>query len=464
MTKIPHDRAIDSTLNMLREGYNFIWNRCRRFGSDIFQTRIMGQRAICIHGPEAAELFYDELKFQRRNAIPRRVVTSLFGKNALHTLDGEEHLNRKAAFLALMSPVSLAKLMDETTRQWRAAILHWERKDRVLLFDETQRILTRAMCAWTGVPLPESDAPRRARDFSRMVDAFGGVGPRLWNGKLARIATQAWVERIIESVRRGQIQVDPISALAIMAFHRRLDGRLLDTKTAAVELINVIRLTVAVSWYITFAALALHQHPASQKRIMAEPAGTGEYTDLFMQEVRRFYPFTPYLGALVRKSFEWKGHLFKPGTLVLLDVHGTNHDPRIWEQPDEFWPERFQRWEGSAYNFIPQGGGPRVHGHRCPGEWITMQNVALALHFLTRTITYDIPKQDLRFDITRMPTAPRSGFMMRNVRATAALNQEIPKLPSLTAAHDAEIAEARGEVGMKAYESYTHQGHWRRPA
>jgi hypothetical protein len=63
-----------------------------------------------------------------------------------------------------------------------------------------------------------------------------------------------------------------------------------------------------------------------------------------------------------------------------------------------------------------------------------------------------------------MPTAPRSGFMMRNVRATAALNQEIPKLPSLTAAHDAEIAEARGEVGMKAYESYTHQGHWRRPA
>ncbi|HZU32571.1 MAG TPA: cytochrome P450, partial [Candidatus Angelobacter sp.] len=429
MTQIPRDPAIDSTLNMLREGYDFIWNRCRRFGSDIFQTRILGQRTICIHGPEAAELFYDESKFQRRNAIPRRVVTSLFGKNALHTLEGEEHRNRKAAFLALMSPASLARLMDETAQQWRMAIHRWENQECVVLFDETQRILTRAMCAWTGVPLPEAEAPRRARDFSRMVDAFGGVGPRLWNGKLARIATQAWIGRIIESVRRGQMQVDAESALGIMASHRGLNGRLLDTKTAAVELINVIRPTVAVSWYITFAALALHQHPASRRRILEESAGHGEYTDLFMQEVRRFYPFTPYLGALVRKSFEWKGHHFQKGRLVLLDVHGTDHDPRIWEQPHEFWPERFQRWNGSAYNFIPQGGGPRVQGHRCPGEWITMHNVALALHFLTRTITYDVPKQDLRFDITRMPTAPRSGFVMRNVRATAALHQEVPRYP-----------------------------------
>src|SRR5690348_1825865 len=31
----------------LREGYAFISNRCRRFGSDLFQTRLMLTRAVC---------------------------------------------------------------------------------------------------------------------------------------------------------------------------------------------------------------------------------------------------------------------------------------------------------------------------------------------------------------------------------------------------------------------------------
>jgi fatty-acid peroxygenase len=455
MSPIPRDQAFDSTLSLLREGYDFIWNRCRRFDSDLFAARIMGQKAVCIHGAEAAELFYDESKFQRRNAIPRRVVTSLFGKHALHTLDGDEHRNRKAAFLALMSPANMARLSDETARQWRMAIRRWEHQDRVLLFDETQQILTRAICAWTGVPLSEREVRRRSRDLARMVDAFGGVGPRLWNGKLARMDTEAWISDVIEDVRSGQIRADPLSALGIMSFHRGLDGRLLATRTAAVELINVIRPTVAISWYITFAALALHQYPHTRERLLASAPGHSEYADLFMQEVRRFYPFAPILGALVRQPFEWRGHNFKPGTLVLLDVHGTNHDPKLWGQPGEFRPERFQHWDGSAYNFIPQGGGTRL-GHRCPGEWITMHNVVLALHFLTRTMNYDVPPQDLGFNLSRMPTYPRSRFIMRNIRANASLHEETPRFPSITAAHDAVAAQDQGDVGTEAYERYAH--------
>src|SRR3954462_884760 len=107
MASTPRDRPFDSTFAILREGYEFIWNRCRRLQTDLFTARILGQRAVCIHGAEAAAIFYDEGKFQRRGALPRRVVTSLFGKKAVHTLDGDAHRERKAAFLSLMSPASL---------------------------------------------------------------------------------------------------------------------------------------------------------------------------------------------------------------------------------------------------------------------------------------------------------------------------------------------------------------------
>ncbi len=150
MAQIPRDPAFDSTLFMLKEGYNFIWNRCRRFESDLFLTRIMGQQTVCIHGREAAELFYDESKLQRRLSLPRRVVTSLFGKNAIHTLDDQAHRHRKTAFLALMTPASLEGLMNEMAQQWRLAIRRWEQADSVVLFDEAQRVLTRSICAWAA--------------------------------------------------------------------------------------------------------------------------------------------------------------------------------------------------------------------------------------------------------------------------------------------------------------------------
>jgi cytochrome P450 len=90
----------------------------------------------------------------------------------------------------------------------------------------------------------------------------------------------------------------------------------LGEEDAAVELINVLRPTVAVARFITFAALALHEHPGARQKLQE---GDEEYLERFVQEVRRFYPFFPLVGGRARKDFEWRGHRFEEGTWVLLD-------------------------------------------------------------------------------------------------------------------------------------------------
>jgi fatty-acid peroxygenase len=448
MNTIPVDPTIDATIGMLVDGYEYIARRCKAFQSDLFRTRVMGKPAVCIHGREAAQLFYDEEKLQRHGAVPRRVVTSLFGKKAIHTLDGDAHHARKAMFLSLMTPENLEGLMHETARQWRMGIHRWEAAPSIVLFDEAQRVLATATCLWAGVPLERERVERRAHDFAAMVDAFGGVGPRLWKGKLARMRTERWLTRLVREVRAGKHRVDVQSALYVIANFRDRRGKKLSAKLAAIELMNVIRPTVAVAWYVAFAAHAIHAHPECREKLANDDVGehAGRYTDMFMQEVRRYYPFTPYLGARVRSSFDWKGHHFEPKTLVLLDVYGTDRDPRWWQAPDEFRPERFAQGHTDAFDFIPQGGGSRL-GHRCPGEWITMHNVTLALHFLTRCISYDVPdNQDLRLDLSRMPTRPSSGVVLSRVRASTALYEPAPRLPSLTAAREGMAAERAGEV------------------
>ena len=60
------------------------------------------------------------------------------------------------------------------------------------------------------------------------------------------------------------------------------------------------------------------------------------------------------------------------GTLLVLDVWGTNNDPRVWHEPRTFDPGRQARTPVTAYNLVPQGGGDRHTGHRCPGEDLTL--------------------------------------------------------------------------------------------
>ena len=118
----------------------------------------------------------------------------------------------------------------------------------------------------------------------------------------------------------------------------------------------------------------------------------------------------------MRHDFEWKGYHFPPGRRVILDLYGTNHDARTWDAPGEFRPERFRRWDGSPFNFIPQGGGVHSINHRCPGEWIAIELMKVASDVLAKRITYDVPEQDLRIDRSRLPALPRSRFMISNVR------------------------------------------------
>lgn len=415
----------DSTLALLRDPYGFISRECRRLGSDLFATRLLLGQTICLTGPEAAELFYDPDRFVRHGAMPGRIQKTLTGEDGVQGLDGEAHRARKAMFMSLMTSEYIARLVEQSAEEWRTSARRWmATRGRVVLYDELHGMLTRAVCAWAGVPLPEAEAARRTRQLTVLFDHAGAVGPPYWGSRLARRWANRWVASVVERVRAGEIQPPPGSAAAVVAAYREPNGELLSPQIAAVELLNVLRPTVAISVFITFAAHALHQYPDCRRQLQREDGGKEEGEDnvrCFVQEVRRFYPFFPTAAARVRRDFEWRGYRFAAGTRTLLDLHGTNHDPRTWQEPEAFRPERFRHWDGSPFNFIPQGGGDHFLGHRCAGEWVTVELMKVAVDFLARRLAYDVPgQQDLRITRSRMPALPRSRFVIANVREQAA--------------------------------------------
>lgn len=415
MPQIPRDKNPDSTLALMSDPYGFISKRCRRYRSDLFETRLLLQKTICMTGPEAAELFYDPSRFVRSGAPPGRVEKTLFGQGGVQGLDDEAHRHRKRMFMSLMTPEQIGRLAETTAEWWRTYARRWSSMDEVVLYDELHALLTRSACAWAGVPLKESEVGLRTRELTALFDYAGSVGPKHWWSRLARKRADRWIASLVDEIRAGRLGSPEQSAAHMIAWHRDPNGQLLSRDVAAVELLNVLRPTVAVAVYITFVAHALHQYPKCRRKL---ETGEDGYAELFVQEVRRLYPFFPSVMARVRNAFEWKGYHFPQRRRVVLDLYGTNHDVRTWDAPAEFRPERFRQWDESAFDFIPQGGGNHHTNHRYPGEWITIELMKVALDMLAKRLNYDVPEQDLWVDYSRLPALPRSRLVIKNVRRT----------------------------------------------
>lgn len=415
MDTMPSDTALDSSLTLLAEGYEFIPTRCARHGSDVFATRLLFEPTICLRGADAAELVSDVDRFSRADAAPDRLVKTLFGQGGVQALDGEAHRVRKQLFLSLMGPDAIADLVTLVDGEWRARAERWRDRERVVLLDEATTMLTRAVCAWSGVPLPEEQVELRTADLAAMIDAAGGIGWRYVRGRIARERGNRWAASLVRAARAGRLEPGPHTALARVAEHVDADGTRLTEQEAAVELLNVIRPTVAIARYLVFVAMAMHRHPDAREQLRTRPADD-PYVDWFVHEVRRDYPFFPFVAARVRRDFDWRGHRFPQGTRVLLDLYGTNHHAASWPDPDRFAPSRFAEWTPNAYDLIPQGAGDHLANHRCAGEWVTIAVMRHAARFLACELDYEVPPQDLSMRLSRMPAIPRSRFVLTEVR------------------------------------------------
>lgn len=404
---------MESTPGIALKGYSYFYEQFVQKKTDILQTRLFLKKAIVMRGERAAEIFYDKDLFIRKEATPKRFQKTLLGEGGVQGLDGTEHTHRKKMFMDVMNEDSLDRLEDFFEEHLERAIGNWEKQQEISFFEEIEEVLLRASCDWVGVPLREKEVEKHRGELSQMIDGAGGFGARHHKARKARRSAEKWIMKLVAEKRKKEKRSPGTSILSQFSFHRDLNGKLLKKRIVAVEILNLIRPIVAIARYITFAALALHEHPQYHERLKKD---TGKLDLYFVQEVRRFYPFFPFVAARVKEEFEWNGIKFPKNRRVLLDLYATQHHEDIWPNPGAFYAERFATWNGSAFNFIPQGGGDFIKNHRCAGEWITINLTRLALDHLVARMEYEVPDQDLKIDLSRIPAIPKSHFKMQNIR------------------------------------------------
>ncbi len=403
---IPGLPTPDSSLGFLRDGYLFGTRRFERVRGDAFRTRLLGQPVTVMRGADAARTFYEGGRFGRERAMPASVLHLLQDDGSVQSLDGTAHLERKRLFLEQLSTTeSLERARRLLVEEWPAIA-----GDHVVLYERINMVLTRVALRWVGINPDRVDLPALTTQLTAMIENAGRFGPENWAARTMRRSTEAWARRVVAAERTALTGHDTI--LGRISSYTE-DGDVLSPEVAAVELLNVLRPTVAIGRYIVFAALALHRRPGWRR---AFASGELDRIRGFVDEVRRFYPFFPVIGGRALRGFTWHGHDFRTGDWVLLDLYGTNHDERLWPDAGRFQPKRFDSFNGDRNALIPQGGGEQETGHRCPGEQATIDLMEQAVVLLATT-HYRVPEQDLRVSLRHFPALPESGFIMEGVRA-----------------------------------------------
>ncbi|GAA1907003.1 hypothetical protein [Lapillicoccus jejuensis] len=119
--------------------------------------RFLGKPAALVRGADGARTFYDTNLFARTGAVPAIIARPLFGRGAVHGLDGDPHRFRKAVFLEVLNHSSVAALAQVTAAQWRRTVSSWEAGSRHDVFTEAVAALGRGAFEWSGSAVRPDD-------------------------------------------------------------------------------------------------------------------------------------------------------------------------------------------------------------------------------------------------------------------------------------------------------------------
>lgn len=125
------------------------------------------------------------------------------------------------------------------------------------------------------------------------------------------------------------------------------------------------------------------------------------YLKAVVKEIFRLHPVGAFLIPHVSlEDTQVQGYHIPKNTRVLINTYALGRNPKVWERPTEFWPERFLEenveLSDGELRIVPFGAGRRG----CPGATLGSSVVLLGLARLIQGFDWTVPKNMTKLDLT----------------------------------------------------------------
>lgn len=238
-----------------------------------------------------------------------------------------------------------------------------------------------------AVPLLNQHAARRGLSPVRVPASWPTPANRA--ARQAQQALSALVERLVR--KRVGIQADDLLGRLVEATDPET-GEGMSTEDVRDEvLIFLVAGYETTASVLAFTLYLLGAHPEVQERarrevkeVIGERAPAADdvqaltYTTQVIDEALRLYPPLHTIPRRSAAADELHGHPIPAGHIVAVSTWGIHRNPKVWTDPHDFRPERFEAAaaaERDRYAFLAFGGGPRT----CIGLHFARTELAVAV-------------------------------------------------------------------------------------
>jgi cytochrome P450/NADPH-cytochrome P450 reductase len=407
------------------------FQRLQKLYGDIYRLTILGRKVVIVSSQEIVNFVCDESKFDKKVAEPVKELRNA-GGDGLFTAHTSEP-NWKLAHKILMpafGPQAIRDMFPSMMDICSQLILRWERfsGEEIDVSDNLTRLTldTLALCSF-NYRFNSFYQEKLHRFVDSMINILKESGRRiqrfsLQNTLMIRTSRQyfddiAYLHNLCdEIVQQRRENPNDINDL----LNRMIHGKDPDTGyQLSDENIRYQMITFLVAGHettsglLSFTLYYLLKNPQALQKARAEVDQYDEitvntlnklkYLDAVLKETLRLQPTAP-LFALQSKEETIVlpgGYEVGHDDSILVLLHELHRDPKIWDRPEEFLPERML--DGGYENLPPNAWKPFGNGQRgCIGRPFAWQESLLSIALILKHFHMEFvdPSYDLRLKQT----------------------------------------------------------------
>ncbi len=383
----------------------WVMDRCaRRIGESFTLTfSPSGMKLVLISDPQDVKTLFTAPPELAPSGTGNSPIRPVMGERSVLVLTGPEHLRQRKLLLPPFHGERMREYERTIVDATRADMAGWPLGEPMRLQERTRAITLEVILrAVFGVEAERMDPMR---------DAIAGLLAPMHSLRLVWLALRRMsLERPTGAIGRALDQLDQTiyaelarrrvqqdlaertDILSLLMQARDEDGEPMTDEELRDELVTLLLAgheTTATS--VAWAIERLVRHPQKLARLVAEidadPDGGERYATAVVNETLRVRPVVPIVARMLTEDFELAGRRLPAGTRVMPSIYLTNRNPRVYEAPDEFRPERFLEATPDTFSWIPFGGGIR----RCIGASFAQLEMKLMLRTMLGELAPSLP-------------------------------------------------------------------------
>src|SRR5580693_5520590 len=389
----------------------WVMDRCaQRLGEAITLTFApSGLQLVMLSDPDAVKTLFTAPPDVAPSAAGTSPLAPVVGRSSVLVLTGPEHMRQRKLLLPPFHGERMREYEDTIVQATRRDMAGWTLGRPMRLQSHTRQITLEVILqAVFGVEAERMDPLQQA--ITALFEPLGVTAT------LRAVVSRPSMERptgalgqaldrldalIYSEIERRRAQSDlerRADILSLLALARDEDGLQMTDAELRDELVTLLLAgheTTATS--VAWAIERLVRHPHKLQRLLAEidaaaDGGGDEYLTAVVNETLRVRPVVPVVARMLTQELHVGGYRLPEGTRVVPSIYLTNRNPRVYERPAEFLPERFLGNAGgraiNSFSWIPFGGGIR----RCIGASFALLEMKVMLRTMLSELEPRMPR------------------------------------------------------------------------